>query len=155
MTEDNYSPEAYDHYLCTQQHTAPWANNTAAHRPDFGHHLINPSLLHAHPDHHSMCLMHDSLYYPHPCHPHPHCQKTTPHPSITFPTACNRSQASTQYTRTNSLMLPENVPTDAAGCLYIIMTTTAPTSQYSSPISSFFFFGSTTYIPPYLSTCAV
>jgi hypothetical protein len=49
MTEYDFSPEAYDRYLRTQQRIAQWVDNTEAHRPQFGkdvHHLVDASHLH-------------------------------------------------------------------------------------------------------------
>lgn len=48
MTEYDFSPEACDRYMRTQQRIAQWVDNTEAHRSEFkldAHHLYDPSLL--------------------------------------------------------------------------------------------------------------
>lgn len=64
MTEYDYSPEAYDRYMRTQQRIAQWVDNTEAHRPEFGDYLADPSLLPARPGHRSTRSLHDAIQYP-------------------------------------------------------------------------------------------
>jgi len=61
MTEYDYSPEAYDRFLHTQQRIAQWVDNTEAHRPEFD---PDSSLLHTRPGHRSTRSMHDDLHFP-------------------------------------------------------------------------------------------
>ncbi|KAG6829643.1 hypothetical protein H0H87_010608, partial [Tephrocybe sp. NHM501043] len=49
MTEYDFSPEAYHHYLATQQRIANWVETTEGHRPEYGNALaVTPSVASGH-----------------------------------------------------------------------------------------------------------